>query len=156
MIMQNSGRNITLDYETAKNYAKTRPESRIGLRSGRWLCKNPAGISHWTAIWPMIMQRSGRNLTLDGDSADDYAKIWPESRIGLRSGRWLCKNPAGISQGTEKWSKIMLKSGRNLASGEEGPKTMLKSDWNLALHGETADNYVKIRLESGCGWRSSL
>ena len=65
-------------------------QSQIGRRNGRLLCKNPAGILHWTEKRPIIMLKSGRNIAFDGDLADDNAKIRPESRIGRRNGRKEC------------------------------------------------------------------
>ena len=43
------------------------------------------------------MLKSGRNIALDGEMAENYAKIRPESRL------------------TRETAKIMLKFGRNLA-----------------------------------------
>ena len=64
---------------------------------------------------PVFMPNYARNLALDGETADNHAKIRPESRIGRRNGWQLYENPAGISHWTEKRLTISLIFFRNLA-----------------------------------------
>ena len=47
-------------------------------------------------IRPKIKLKSGRNLELGAETAENYAKTRPEPRLERRSGREIYKNPAEI------------------------------------------------------------
>ena len=98
--------NLALNVGTADFHANIRPDSCIGWRNDRELCQNPSGISHWTEKRSIIKVKSGQNLIFDGEWADNFTKIRPESRIGWRNGQQFCQYLAEILHWTENGQKL--------------------------------------------------